>query len=50
MSFYSKNKKGTTSVVKKREEGIRSRAQKREGSQEIDARSGQWGNSCPING
>jgi hypothetical protein len=44
--FYSKNKEGITSVVKKREEGIRSRPQE----MWRFPRFGQWGNCCPING
>jgi hypothetical protein len=40
--FYSKNKEEITSVVKKREEGIRSRAQETGRF----PRSGQWGNDC----
>jgi hypothetical protein len=46
MPFYIKNKDGITSVVKKKEEGIRSRAQETGRF----PRFGQWGNCCPING
>jgi hypothetical protein len=40
--FYSKNKEGITSVVKKSEEAIRSRAHE----MGRFPRSGQWGNFC----
>jgi hypothetical protein len=44
--FYSRNKEGITSVVKKREERIRSRAQETGRF----PRSDQWGNCCQSMG
>jgi hypothetical protein len=35
---------------KKKRKGLDQEHMKREGSQEIDAKSGQGGNSCPVNG